>query len=67
MEYVWRREDMLKRDRAAFLMEVIQNDKSLQAVEYPARYLNAEVKLNVKPLAVEEFVKWWRANGLTLR
>lgn len=63
IEYVWNRQDIPKRDRVVFLVDILAKDESLRAVEYAARYLEQEAKLRVKPLAVEEYMKWWRSKG----
>ena len=60
--YIWKREDIPKRDRMEFLIDVLKNDENLKAVEYAGRYFKQGGGLNRNPLAVDEFVSWWEAN-----
>jgi hypothetical protein len=59
MEYIWRRQDIPKKDRLSFLVEVMKTDPSLQVVEYAARYFKEESKDNFKNLYIEGHLKWW--------
>jgi hypothetical protein len=58
-EYIWKRQDLSKKDRMQFLVDVMQYDASLTAVEYAGRFFDSEAKLNYKPLHVKGFLKWW--------
>ncbi len=60
--YIWKREDIPKKDRMEFLINIIKNDSNLEAVEFAGRYFNQAANLKYDPLAVDEFVKWWEAN-----
>jgi len=62
IEYIWKREDIPKRNRMEFLIEVLKTDDSLVAVEYAGRYFAEGASLSKDPLAVDEFVSWWEAN-----
>lgn len=62
IEYVWGRTDFPKRDRMAFLIEVVKKDPSLTAVEYAGRTFCGAAGLNLKPLAVEQMLAWWKEN-----
>jgi len=59
IEYVWNRQDVSKRDRAAFLADVLRGDDSLKAVEYAGRYLNDALQTKFKPLAVKALLEAW--------
>jgi len=63
IEYIWKRESFSKRDKMEFLIEIIGDDESLNAVEYAGRYFRkgAELK-HLKPLAIEAFLEWWEKN-----
>ncbi|MBI3811102.1 MAG: hypothetical protein HY283_02695 [Nitrospirae bacterium] len=62
LEYIWRRQDFPKKERMAFLVEVMRNDTSLQIVEYAARYFKEESKDNFKNLYIDGHFKWWEDN-----
>jgi hypothetical protein len=59
IEYVAKRNDIPKKERMQFFIDVMKDDQYLKAVEYAGRYFDKEAQLNLKPLAVEAFVKWW--------
>lgn len=62
IDYIWKRQDFSKNDRMKFLIDVMQNDPSLTAVEYAGRFLNSEANINFKPLYVQGFLNWWKEN-----
>ena len=57
IEYIWKREDFPRRERMAFLIDVMTQDASLKAVEYAGRYFNIGADLKYKPLTVEKFLE----------
>ncbi len=59
LEYIWKRDDILKIDRLDFMMEIMKNDSSLTAVEYAGRHFVSGTGQNIKPLAVEYLSNWW--------
>lgn len=62
LEYIWRRQDFSKKERMAFLVEVMRNDTSLQIVEYAARYFKEESNDNFKNLWIDGHLEWWEDN-----
>ena len=62
IEYIWNRADFPEKDRMQFLIDVIREDTSLSAVEQAGRYLTTAADLGYKPLAVDDFLKWWEEN-----
>ena len=62
VEYIWRRQDFPKQQRMQFLIDVLQTDSSLKAVEYAGRYFMDGSKDKLKPLAIEQHVDWWNKN-----
>lgn len=62
IEYVWKREDIPKKDRMEFLVDIIRNDKSLTAVEYAGRFFSQGAGIKLHPLAVKDVLKWWEQN-----
>jgi hypothetical protein len=62
LEYVWKRQDFPKKDRMGFLVDVLQNEQSLNALEYAGRYFTEGAGLQLKPLAVQEMLAWWADN-----
>lgn len=64
IEFIWKRENIPKKDRMQFLIDVMQNDQSLKAVEYAGRYFidGANLKIKISPMAVEYLVNWWEDN-----
>lgn len=59
LEYIWKRDDIPKVDRLDFMIETMEHDSSLTAVEYAGRYFTSGTDLKIKPSAVEYLVKWW--------
>lgn len=59
VEYVWNRQDFPKRDRMAFLAEIVARDTSLNAVEYAGRLLSDALEAKLKPLAVKPLLEIW--------
>jgi hypothetical protein len=59
LEYIWQRGDLLKKERMTFLVEVIQHDESLRAVEYAGRYLREGLGENLSPLAIKSLLQAW--------
>jgi hypothetical protein len=62
IEYIWKRDDIPKKEGMAFMIEVIRNDDSLTAVEYAGRFFAKEAGIKVVPIAIKEFSKWWDEN-----
>lgn len=62
IQYIWSRADFPEKDRMRFLVDVIRDDTSLNAVEQAGRYLTVAADLKYKPLAVDDFLKWWEEN-----
>ncbi|OHB77746.1 MAG: hypothetical protein A2Z25_19155 [Planctomycetes bacterium RBG_16_55_9] len=60
LEYIWNRNDFPKIERLDFLMEVMETDGSLNAVEYAGRYFTSGTSQKIKPLAVDYLSKWWK-------
>ena len=59
LEYIWKRNDILKYDRLDFLINVMKNDPSLNAVEYAGRYFTSGTNQKIKPMAIDYLVDWW--------
>lgn len=59
IEYVWKREDIAKGQRMAFLADVVAKDGSLNAVEYAGRFLSEALDAKLKPLAVRALLQAW--------
>lgn len=63
LEFVWKkRTDIPKKDRLEFLVDVIRSDESLLVVEYAGRYFKDGTGDNLKPLEIEQHLKWWKEN-----
>jgi len=62
IEYIWNRNDFDKISRLQFLINVIKNDISLNAIEYAGRYFTDGVNLKIKPLAIDYLIDWWEKN-----
>lgn len=62
LEYIWNRKDFSKRERMQFLVDVLKTDNSLRVVEHAARLFLSESKQKLKPLAVDQLIKWWDSN-----
>ncbi|MBI5056710.1 MAG: hypothetical protein HZB61_08860 [Nitrospirae bacterium] len=61
IEYIWeKRVDISKKDRINFLIDVLQYDKSLLAVEYAGRYFAKEMNLQINPIAVDDLLESWK-------
>lgn len=59
LEYIWKRDDIPKIDRLDFMMEVMNDDSSLTAVEYAGRHFTSGTNQKIKPMAVEYLSDWW--------
>ncbi|MCQ4189918.1 methyl-accepting chemotaxis domain-containing protein [Methylocystis suflitae] len=60
IEYIWNREDIKKIEKLDFLVEVMQSDSSLAAVEYAGRFFTTATNQKIKPLALDHLTKWWK-------
>jgi hypothetical protein len=67
IEYVWKREDISKKDRLAFLADVVADDPSLHAVEYAGRFLSDALEAKLKPLAVKELLQVWNQKKTSVK
>ncbi len=45
-----------------FLVDIIERDTDLNAVEYAGRYFTQGASLKIKPLAIEYLLNWWKEN-----
>jgi uncharacterized protein YoxC len=63
LEYIWGRNDIPKKLRMQFLIDVIQHDSSLNAVEYAGRYFTNGADLKIKPIAIDYLVNWWNEHS----
>jgi len=59
LEYIWNRGDIAKKQKMAFLVDVMKTDASLQVVEYAARFFMKESNQKIKPLAIDPLLEWW--------
>ncbi|MFZ2147777.1 MAG: hypothetical protein WAV28_11210 [Sedimentisphaerales bacterium] len=62
IEYIWKREDIQKRNRMEFLIEVLKTDDSLDALEYAGRFFSEGAGVKFHPLASKEILDWWGKN-----
>lgn len=62
IEFVWKQDGIGKKDKMSFFIEVMKSDESLRAVEYAGRYFCIAAKLNLKPMAIDNMLKWWDKN-----
>ena len=62
IEYIWNRQDIPKKDRMQFLIDVMQHDQSLRAVEYAGIFFAQGAQLTIKQMAVDHMLSWWRDN-----
>ncbi len=59
LAYISKRNDIPKKERMSFLIEVIRHDASLRVVEHAARYFRAESRDKIKSLYIAGHLKWW--------
>jgi hypothetical protein len=63
LEFLWeKRTDIPKKDRLAFLVEVLRTDESLNVVEYAGRWFANGTGDKLKPLAIPLHLEWWEKN-----
>lgn len=63
VEYVWtKRADISKKDRLAFLADVLATDEHLDVVEHAGRYFAGGSGNKFKPLAISAHLDWWAKN-----
>ena len=60
LEYIWKRDDISKVERLDFMIKIMKQDSSLNAVEYAGRFFTSGTDQKIKPLAVEYLVEWWK-------
>lgn len=62
VNFIWDREDIPKKDKMEFLVEVMKSDHSLRVVEQAARCFLEESKQPIKRLATDQMIDWWEKN-----
>lgn len=62
IEYIWGRQELSKKQRMQFLVDIIEKDDNLIAVEHAGRHFTQGADLKIKPLAIEYLMKWWKEN-----
>ena len=62
LEYIYKRNDIPKKDRLDFFVDVMSSDNHLMVCEYAGRYFNGLTRLKIKPLASDYLIKWWADN-----
>jgi hypothetical protein len=62
IQFIWNRNDITQKDRMQFLMDVIENDQSLTAVEWAGRFFTTGAELQKNPIHVKVLVDWWKNN-----
>ena len=67
IQYIWERNDISKKDKMQFLIDIVQSDESLRAVEYAGRLFTQGAGLNASPLQVDLMLKWWQENKNTVK
>jgi hypothetical protein len=67
IEYTWKRDDILKKERMAFLADILAHDRSLNAVEYAGRFLSEALDAKLKPLAVKPLLQVWEEKKSSLQ
>ena len=67
LEFVWeKRNDLSKRERLQFLVDVLRTDESLRVVEYAGRYFAQGTGDRFKPIAIKQHLEWWSENKDTI-
>jgi hypothetical protein len=62
INYVSSRIDIPRIERLDFMVHVMKEDKSLEAVEAAGRRFGQETSQEIKPLATDYFLEWWAKN-----
>jgi hypothetical protein len=62
LEYIRNRSDIPKKERMAFMIDVMNTSLTLTTMEYAGRNFAALAELKIKPMALEYFTKWWAEN-----
>jgi len=62
VKYIWQRDDIPKKDRMEFLMDVLKTDGSLTARYYAGRFFAQETSINWSPFMKETLTVWWEEN-----
>jgi hypothetical protein len=60
IEFIAKREDIPKRDRALFLFEIIRAGSSLRVVAMAGSHFQRLTGDNLKPLFIEGHLNWWK-------
>lgn len=62
LSFIWKRDDIPKKERLAFLVEVIQTDPSIRVVDHAGGIFARATGDGFKDLAKEEHLRWWEEN-----
>jgi len=67
---LWEREDITKKDRMAFLLEVIKTSNSLTAKDYAADFFvraTGDDDLKWQPFNIKPILHWWEEHGESIQ
>lgn len=62
IDYILERKDFSEREKMGFLVDVLKNDDSIDAVEFAGRAFRKRTGLKGAALEVDYFVNWWEEN-----
>lgn len=62
MDAVWGSSVIPKKDKIAFLIEIIQSTPSLRCLDFACRKLNEETKVGKNFVLWESYTEWWNRN-----
>ena len=62
IQCIFEREDIPKRERMDFLVEVLGKEKYLRAVQFAGILFARAADLRLPPLAIGEYQQWWQEN-----
>lgn len=62
LNFIWKRNDIPKKDRMQFLVDVLTEDKSLIATFYAGKYFATEANIEWSPFVTTPLLSWWDKN-----
>ena len=62
IKYIWERGDFEEKEKMVFLISVIKNDTSIEAIRTAGENFIKATNLSIYPLEKDKIVKWWEEN-----
>jgi len=67
IEFISKREDIPRKERMSFMIDIITKDSSIRALEYAARHFFQAADLKMGPMNVPAILQWWSENAAQIQ